>query len=107
MKERQMEIYNKYKIEHTDGTPIKGKQYFVLRLDSDDPLEAARVARAMRAYQGKLRNCDVGTLDGQFKRYHKFCMGGHGCSTCKVGIRSGAGCSLAWAQLPYTEEGAK
>ena len=58
MKVRQMEIYNKYKIEHTDGTPLKGKKYFVLRLDSDDPIEAARVERAMRAYEGNPRNCD-------------------------------------------------
>ena len=56
-------MYNKYKIEHTDGTPLKGKKYFVLRLDSDDPIEAARVARAMRAYEGKPRNCDMGTVE--------------------------------------------
>lgn len=53
------------------------------------------------------RNCNIGTVEEQFKRYHKFCMGGHGCSTCKVGIRSGAGCSLAWAQMPYKAEGAE
>ena len=53
-------MYDKYRIEHTDGTPLKGKKYFVLRLDSDNPVEAARVAAAMRAYKGDLRNCDVG-----------------------------------------------
>ena len=53
-------IYDKYRIEHTDGTPLKGKKYFVLRLDSDDPAEAARVAAAMRAYKSEPRNCDVG-----------------------------------------------
>ncbi len=26
-------VYKKYRIEHTDGTPLKGKNYFVLRLD--------------------------------------------------------------------------
>lgn len=46
-------IYNKYQIRHTDGTPLKGKQYFVLRLDSDDPKEAARVSAAMTAYKGE------------------------------------------------------
>lgn len=51
------------------------------------------------------RNCDVGTAEEQFRRYHKFCMGGHGCSKCVVGIFSGAGCSLAWAQMPYEEGG--
>ena len=48
-------IYDKYRIAHTDGTPLKGKKYFVLRLDSDDPLEAARVAAAMRAYKSEPR----------------------------------------------------
>ena len=51
-------MYDKYRITHTDGTPLKGKKYFVLRLDSDDPVEAARVAAAMRAYKGEPRNCD-------------------------------------------------
>ena len=50
-----MEIYNKYRIEHVDGTPLKGKRYFVLRLDSDDPVEAARVEAAMRAYNGEVK----------------------------------------------------
>ena len=49
-------IYDKYRIEHTDGTPLKGEKYFVLRLDSDDPVEAARVAAAMRAYKNEPRN---------------------------------------------------
>ncbi|MBQ4385620.1 MAG: hypothetical protein II823_06870 [Kiritimatiellae bacterium] len=48
------EMYDKYQIRHTDGTPLKGKKYFVLRLDSDNPAEAARVAAAMRAYKGEL-----------------------------------------------------
>lgn len=48
-------IYDKYRIEHTDGTPLKGKMYFVLRLDSDDSVEAARVNAAMRAYKGNVK----------------------------------------------------
>ena len=51
------------------------------------------------------RECDVGTAEEQFKRYHKFCMDGYGCSKCVVGTRSGAGCSLAWSQMPYNEGG--
>lgn len=55
-------MFGKYKIEHVDGTPLKGKDYFVLRLDSDDPIEAARVKAAMAAYRGECsppsRNCD-------------------------------------------------
>lgn len=46
-------LFDKYQIRHTDGTPLKGKRYFVLRLDTDDPAEAARVAAAMSAYKGE------------------------------------------------------
>lgn len=112
MKVRQMEIYNKYKIEHTDGTPLKGKKYFVLRLDSDDPIEAARVARAMRAYEGKLRNCDLGNVNDQSERFRKFCKlessasGGH-CTSCRIITLGRDRCEFAWAQLPYTKEGVK
>lgn len=53
------------------------------------------------------RNCEVGTVEEQFRRYHKFCMDGHGCSRCRVGIFAGAGCSLAWAQMPYKGENEK
>lgn len=56
-------MYDKYRIVHTDGTPLNGKKYFVLRLDSDNPVEAARVAAAMRAYKSEPRNCDVYTAD--------------------------------------------
>lgn len=52
-------MFDKYRITHTDGSPLKGKKYFVLRLDSDDPVEAARVAAAMRAYKKEPRNCKV------------------------------------------------
>ena len=114
-----MEIYNKYKIEHTDGTPLKGKKYFVLRLDSDDPIEAARVARAMRAYEGKPRNCDVGTAEEQWKRFNEFCISWEesgpngGCSDecpCMAikskesdGCFGQSGCFFIWAQMPYEE----
>ena len=46
-------LFDKYQIRHTDGTPLKGKRYFVLRLDTDDPAEAARVEAAMSAYKGE------------------------------------------------------
>lgn len=47
------QVYGKYRIAHADGTPLHGKEYFVLRLDSDDPAEAKRVKAAMDAYKGK------------------------------------------------------
>jgi len=55
-------MYDKYQIRHTDGTPLKGKRYFVLRLDSDDPLEAARVAAAMSAYKGEAQSGNVAAM---------------------------------------------
>ena len=94
-----MEIYNKYKIEHTDGTPLKGKKYFVLRLDSDNPMEAARVARAMRAYEEKPRNCDVGYVQDQILRYSEFYRNHKKLKAPPIH-------SLEWAQRPY-EGGAR
>lgn len=53
MSSEKLEIFDKYIIAHKDGTPLKGKKYFVLRLDSDDAEEAARVNAAMAAYKGE------------------------------------------------------
>lgn len=101
-----MKIYSKYKIEHTDGTPLKGKKYFVLRLDSDDPMEAARVARAMRAYEGKLRNCDVGVAEEQIQRWKSFCKGYKRCEDCPIKGESPGmvRCAIEWENMPYNEE---
>lgn len=94
-------IYDKYRIEHADGTPLKGKKYFVLRLDSDNPVEAARVAAAMRAYKGEPRNCDVGTAEEQSERFYAFCNveSGGVCLGCP--IATPGDCSLQWAQMPF------
>ena len=102
-------IYNKYKIEHTDGTPLKGKRYFVLRLDSDSPEEAARVAAAMRAYKNELRQCDVGTTGEQTDRMLAFCARKYKCTRCehhKIGTLFRE-CTLRWANMPYKEGGTK
>ena len=106
-------IYDKYRIEHTDGTPLKGKKYFVLRLDSDDPVEAARVAAAMRAYKSEPRNCEVGDAADWERRFGEECDNSHICSDCPVrhaktrmAIESdkGARCEFVWAQMPYAEK---
>ena len=55
-------MYDKYQIRHADGTPLKGKRYFVLRLDSDDPSEAARVSAAMSAYKGEAQSGNAAKL---------------------------------------------
>lgn len=74
-------------------------------MNSSEVLETIRNAKAVLA--APPRNCEVGTVEEQFRRYHKFCMDGHGCSRCRVGIFAGVGCSLAWAQLLYEKGGAK
>jgi hypothetical protein len=65
-------MYDKYQIRHTDGTPLKGKQYFVLRLDSDDPLEAARVVAAMSAYKGEAHSGNEVKLREALKKAMSF-----------------------------------
>ena len=97
--------YDKYRIAHTDGTPLKGRKYFVLRLDSDDPVEAARVAAAMRAYKSEPRNCDVGTALEQENRFIRFCGGYQNCKHCPF-RNANSRCEFAWAQMPYEEGGA-
>lgn len=60
---KDFKLFNKYKIEHADGTPVHGKAYFVLRLDSDKPEERARVSAAMNAYLGKSKDKSIEVLD--------------------------------------------
>lgn len=96
--------YNKYTIAHTDGTPLKGKRYFVLRLDSEDTVEAARVRSAMRAYENLPRNCDVGTTEEQDERFFAFCNS-HKCPSCPCRFIKKTDCALIWAQMPYESEG--
>lgn len=101
-------LYDKYKIAHTDGTPLKGRRYFVLRLDSDDPVEAARVRAAMLAYEKKPRNCDVGSVQEQEARFEAFCHAHRSlercCEDCPI-VADRASCEFAWSQLPHKEGG--
>ena len=45
-------MFGKYEIRKRDGKPLKGRKYFVLRLDSPDPAEFMRVSAALCAYTG-------------------------------------------------------
>lgn len=60
---KDFKLFNKYNIEHADGTPVHGKSYFVLRLDSDKPEERARVSAAMNAYLGKSKDKSIEVLN--------------------------------------------
>ena len=48
------------------------------------------------------RNCDVGTINEQRRRFENFCRG-ESCEKCPCKIMSP--CSVVWGQLPYSEEG--
>ncbi len=80
----------------------------------------------VRAMQGKAcaalaapaRNCDVGTAQEQIKRWEKFCLEHHeywkpsksltAIQRCNCPCQEGNGCNyFVWAQMPYTEGGAK
>lgn len=58
------------------------------------------------------RNCDVGTAEEQLDRWGLFCQNKrpfcehrHACHIC--GERYRMKCMMEWAQMPYTEGGAK
>ena len=60
------------------------------------------------------RNCDVGTVEEQGKRYSAFCYKNRNAESCcgdcpafNKGVPRGAECELTWAQMPYNEGGAK
>lgn len=55
-----------------------------------------------------LRNCDAGTAEEQAERHTRFCLGQRwGCRRCPVHHKEHNACVLAWAQLPYQQEGDK
>ena len=53
------------------------------------------------------RNCDMGTAREQHVRHNAFCYAHRvrekGCSDCP--LNGEPCCELAWAQMPYTQEG--
>lgn len=67
--------------------------------------ESLRMAK--KAISHNPRQCDVGTADDQAKRFEKFCSDHqepwHGCTNCPVLMSEK--CDLAWAQMPYVDEG--
>lgn len=43
-------LYQKYRIERTDGKPLSGDRYFVLSMDSRDPHHREACRKAALAY---------------------------------------------------------
>ncbi|MBO6031971.1 MAG: hypothetical protein J6Q22_11060 [Prevotella sp.] len=70
----------------------------------------AMIEEADAALNEPLRNCDVGTAEEQTARYKTLCRTQKNCnSKCPVMEWRGtsfANCEIAWAQMPYEEEGA-
>lgn len=54
-----------------------------------------------------VRNCDVGTIEEQSKRFAMFCCP-RKCKECPLYVDGAFGdCGVRWAQMPYKEGGAK
>lgn len=56
------------------------------------------------------RNCDVGTVEEQSKRFRDFCKiessaSGGRCTGCRAICYGKNKCELAWAQMPYEPKG--
>ena len=65
------------------------------------------IHEARAALTAPPRNCDVGTAKEQHERHNHFCYAHRvrekGCSGCP--LNGEPCCELAWAQMPYTQEG--
>ena len=46
------------------------------------------------------RNCDVGTVDEQLKRFSAFCMS-RKCNDCPFASSTYGECGVRWSQMPY------
>ena len=65
------------------------------------------IKKCFAALSAPPRNCDVGTEEEQFKRFHKFCF--HiKCRECKLYTEEELyDCIFRWAQMPYEKGGAE
>lgn len=62
--------------------------------------------KADEALAEPLRNCDVGTIEEQSKRFNAFCFHQR-CNTCPLNaVEDGlmGECGVRWAQAPYENE---
>ena len=95
MKMREALVAVQKKIEHLCGSFNVPNSLVAGRMEINGIINAA--------LSEPDRNCDVGTADEQSKRYDEFCDI-HDCrSDCP--LFKADSCELAWAQMPYEEEG--
>ena len=89
--ERCMEILNKIP---------GGVQYDGLIDDVADEICDLREGYVNPALSAPPRNCDVGTVDEQLKRFSAFCMS-RKCNECPFVSSTYGECGVRWSQMPY------
>jgi hypothetical protein len=78
--------------------------------NSNDSESWRIIDKCKSALSAPPRNCDVGTAEEQIKRLTEFCEaqerdGVPYCPMCPVSSPRRRDCALAWAQMPYAQEG--
>ena len=86
-----MEILNKI----PGGVPYDG-----LIDDVADEICDLRESYVNPALSDPPRNCDVGTVDEQLKRFSAFCMS-RKCNECQFVSSTYGECGVRWSQMPY------
>lgn len=57
-------------------------------------------SKSRAAISAPPRNCDVGTVDEQLKRFSAFCMS-RKCNECQFVSSTYGECGVRWSQMPY------
>lgn len=70
---------------------------------------AVQLNNAREALSIPLRNCDVGLVEEQAKRYQEFCDESQTdedyCSMCaRCSLKKEKNCAITWANMPYESE---
>ena len=92
-------------IEILDKIPV-GVPYDGLIDDVADEICDLRESYVNPALSDPPRNCDVGTVDEQLKRFSAFCMS-RKCNECPFVSSTYGECGVRWSQMPYEEGGEK
>ena len=75
-----------------------------IRLESERRRSRGILARMLEVIDAALsappRNCDVGTVDEQLKRFSAFCMS-RKCNECPFVSSTYGECGVRWSQMPY------
>lgn len=96
-------------IFHPDATSCDGK---ISTGECNHKRTCELIFEARKALAKPQRNCDVGAVAEQAKRFAKFCDSNTYGVVCNDDCplrknTSGSSCELEWAQMPYDEGGRK